>query len=115
MRAGMTWMVAVVALASVTLGAVQEASAGPCPELFPNASPDCEETMGLCGAECSSCLLWDEYPDEDEHCAEMCADYGGAVSAGASTPYVMWGFEYWEIPGLVLVSCRCAWECPLYL
>lgn len=70
--------------------------------------PDCWDTMGLCGAECGTCVPDGSFWGTAEaHCEFMCATYGGVVDSGeygAGTlfhPYV-------------LVVCECAQECPTY-
>ena len=81
-----------------------EARADGCMQLF----PDCEATMGLCGARCSSCWLidYENWQDPYEWCADMCADYGGSVSVT--------GGNSGTWPDYYNVMCRCAEECPYY-
>jgi hypothetical protein len=106
MRSLKILMVAVAAFTSTALGGVGEAGAD-------ESLPDCQATMGLCGAECSSFFLEDP-PDPAEHCAEMCADYGGVVSSGWDVPHIWDPPDFWLLPGDAII-CLCAWECPWYL
>lgn len=85
-----------------------------------NTAPDCEATMGQCGAECTGCwYLSSGAPTAEEYCDDMCWMYGGVVSIEErSFEYQQWSGE-WALPMVgpshLTAKCTCWSECPLFL
>lgn len=81
-----------------------------------DTAPDCEATMGQCGAQCTSCwdyitaLVSDRF-DVDEWCNDMCFWYGGGEVADHYVFNAIPDSQGYEEMNTVLCSC---WsECPI--